>query len=344
MFRARGRLVPASREPVRLSARFAALSVPFVEEPSLETSRRTLAGAVAAALLLGGGGFLLGRATTPSAERSVEGDATQAALPLPAPTWAGPLSRPDLISLASLAADTTAAGMAPDDELVRSEGRRFEIRLPFGCDGPAAPDAAAGWSFDEANRALRVFIAPVRWSADNWLPPAAEVGAIEAIEGFWIERPWTSSEACPKRPPAPDAGQEPGEDRDADRARPDAGNDEASGPAARLSTPPPSTFAIGQVHTSESSRSGRREGDAYRAVVRVAPDELDTSQGFRLRISGRLAGAAGPAPVICRQADPAQRPVCLLTAAIDEIAIENPATGETLATWTLGQRSVAGAS
>ena len=71
----------------------------------------------------------------------------------------------------------------------------------------------------------------------------------------------------------------------------------------------------------------------------MAEDDLDTSQGFRLRISGRLTRAGGPAPAICRQTSAAQRPVCLVTVAMDEVAIENPATGETLATWTLGQRA-----
>jgi hypothetical protein len=106
-----------------------------MEEPSPRTSRRTLAGALAAALALAGGGFLLGRGTgpVPEAEPSNPDEAAQPIFP----AWSGPLLRQDLVDLAALAADTTASGMAPDEDLVQSEGQRFEIRLPFGCGGPA---------------------------------------------------------------------------------------------------------------------------------------------------------------------------------------------------------------
>src|SRR5690606_24736044 len=110
-------------------------------------------------------------------------------------------------------------------------------------------------------------------------------------------------------------------------------------PPAPVPPRPVRTLAIGQVYTTESPRAGRRGGEPFEAVARMAAGELDVSQGFRLRISGRLAKAGGAAPVICRQANPASRPTCLLTVTLNEVAIENPATGVTLATWALAQRS-----
>lgn len=312
-----------------------------MEEPSLETSRRIFAGAIAAALVLGGGGFLLGRATSPAEQAPVDDETAETVVPLPLPTWSGPLARPDLLALASLAADATAAGLAPDDELVQSDGRRLEIRLPFGCAGPTAPNANTGWTYDEANETLRVFVAPQRWTAEDWSLPTARADAIESIEGFWIARPWTSSEACPSRPPELDAASAEVEQAIADETSEEA--EEAETAEAADERPPPPTLAIGQIYTTESPRSAPREGEAFRAVVRVAEEDLDTSQGFRLRISGRLTKAGGPAPAICRQASASRRPICLVTVAMDEVAIENPATGETLATWTLGQRASSGA-
>ena len=302
-----------------------------MEEPSLKTSRRILAGATLAAVALGGAGFLVGRATSPDGEATPAG--AGASVPLPLPAWSGPLARPDMLALAALAADATAAGMAPDGDLVRSDGRRFELRLPFGCAGPAAPDADTGWMYNEANGTLRVFVTPQRWTADDWPLSAAQANSVESIEGFWIARPWTSSEACPATPPEPDAASAEAKEENADQT----GADDAAETAREPPAPP--TLAVGQVYTTESPRSGPRQGQAFRAVVRVTKGNLDTSQGFRLRISGRLASASGSAPAICRQASPSRRPVCLMTVSMDEVAIENPATGETLATWTLGQRA-----
>jgi hypothetical protein len=304
-----------------------------MEEPSPRTSRRTLAGALAAALALAGGGFLLGRGTgpVPEAEPSNPDEAAQPIFP----AWSGPLLRQDLVDLAALAADTTASGMAPDEDLVQSEGQRFEIRLPFGCGGPALQPSSSGWTFDESNGTLRVFVTPETWSSGDWRLPAN--GGAEAIEGFWIDRPWTSSEACP-----PASGDVAAEDPQRDEETPgDEISEEPDEPGNGASQPLPRTLAIGQVYTLESQRSGRSGGQPFSTVVRIAADDLDTSQGFRLRLSGRLSRSAGPAPAICHQDEAEFQPVCLVTVSLDEVAIENPASGETLAIWTLGQRGSA---
>lgn len=271
-----------------------------------------LAGALAAAIAVGGAGFLLGRSTSePPPAAPAPPVAAPAPAPDPEPVLSGPIGREDLIALAASAADAAAPGRGPDPEIAQADGRRFELRLPFGCDGPAPEGAAQPmrWRYDPEAEVLRVSVDPVTWTAQDWWPADGD-RRIEKIEGFWIERPWTSSEACPPTVAAAAAGAEP----------------------AAL---PEQSLALGQIFLSEGGRGGRRDGKPYEAVVRVARDQLDPSAGFRLRVSGRIAAAGGLGPVRCRQpAGPEQRPICLVTVLMDEVAVENPANGEILATWS----------
>lgn len=288
-----------------------------MKEPSPRSSRLVLAGAFLATIMVGGGGFLLGRVTTARPPAPVAAPAAPAPKPPPEPVSSGILGRPDLIALASTAADAAAAGLDPGPEIAEAAGRRFELRLPFGCTGAAAEDSdsAMRWRYDGEAQALRIHVGPVAWTAGDWWPPDSAEG-VEAIEGFWIERPWTSSEACP-----------PGADR----------------PAAAGTEPvtlPGQTLAVGQIFFAGGGRGGRRDGDPYEAVVRIPETALDSARGLRLRISGRIARLGGAGPVRCRQpAGPEQRPICLVGVVMDEVAVENPVGGKVLATWSLGGRN-----
>ncbi|MGA9582412.1 MAG: hypothetical protein WBR13_10640 [Allosphingosinicella sp.] len=289
-----------------------------MEEPSPRSSRLALAGALAAAIAVGGAGFLLGRAAQERPPAPVAPPVAPPPTPEPEPVLSGLLDRADLLALAAEAADAAAAGRDPGPEVARADGRRFELRLPFGCAGPAAGDSAAPmrWRYDSKAEALRISVDPVAWTANDWWP-ADSANGVEAIEGFWVDRPWTSSEACPE------AGDPPAE----------AGAAEASEPAA----PTERTLALGQLFFAESGRGGRRNGKPYQAVVRVAGDQLDSSAGFRLRIAGRIARAGDVGPVRCRRpTGPARRPTCLVSVVMDEVTVENAANGETLATWSVG--------
>lgn len=97
------------------------------------------------------------------------------------------------------------------------------------------------------------------------------------------------------------------------------------------------TLALGQLYFADGRRGGRRDGKPFEAVVNIARDRLDASAGFRFRISGRIARERGLGPIHCRQpAGPDRPPVCLVSVVLDEVAVENPADGSTLAIWTLG--------
>lgn len=285
-----------------------------MQEPSLRTSRLALAGGIAAALLLGGGGFLLGRATTDRPEIAAAPPPVVAPTPAPKPKPAvrTVLGRADLIALASKAADAVAAGSDPASVLTDAVGQRFEIRLPFGCEGPADEKSKAPmrWRYDMKDRALRVQATPVQWSAVDWWGENAPPG-LETVEGFWIDRPWTTSEACPRG----------------------AGGPAATGPNAV--TLPGQTLALGQIFMENSPRRARRDGKPYQSVLRVREDELDTTQGFVLRLTGRVASTPGNIGAVrCKQpAGAEQRPICLIGVTFDRVAIETAADTRLIATW-----------
>ncbi len=291
-----------------------------MDEPTLRKSRLALAGGIAAALAVGGTGFLIGRGTSP---RSVEPVAARPVAAAPAvarepaapPTPGNPvLTRADVLALAARTADAVASGQAVPKAVADSAGQRFELRLPFGCRGPAEPesDAAMRWRYDETDKALRVHVAPVVWTRADILDAAGQATAAGAVEGFWIPRPWTASEACPATQdnPAPDGTE-----------------------AVML---PGQTLAIAQFFDRDGARQGQRNGKPYETVVRMRPDELQAGQGFQLRIAGRIANIPGQGPVSCRQpAGAEQRPICVVGVTMDEVAIDNPRTGKTLATWSV---------
>ncbi|MGY6637285.1 MAG: hypothetical protein ACXIUO_09120 [Erythrobacter sp.] len=283
-------------------------------EPSPRGSRIAIASAVVSLLIAGGGGFLLGRGTTEPMPVSTVPVAEQPdSKPTSEATSSGLLDRSDLIALASAAADAAAAGRDPGIEVNQADGRRFELRMPFGCDGPADEDStvAMRWRYDVQDQALRLHVDPVIWTGQDWWPDDAATD-VETIEGFWITRPWTSSEACP-----------------AGRNRPTALGTEPV-------TLPGQTLALGQIFFTEGARRGRRNGEPFETTLRIPEDELATSEGFQLRIRGRLTRTRGYGPVQCKQpAGPEQRPICLLGVVVDEVAIENPTSKKTLATWSI---------
>lgn len=291
-----------------------------MREPSPRSSRLALAGAVAAAILVGGGGFLLGRSTAGPAEIPPPPVAEPVQVPEPEPTPAqrAVLGRADLIALSAAAADAAAAGRDAPSEIAQTDGRRFQLRLPFGCHGPAGEGSRAlmHWRYDTDGNALRIEVSPIVWTAQDWWL-RGDTGTLEAIEGFWITRPWTSSEACPQ------------------------GGDRPAATGTEPVTLPGQTLALGQLFFADGTRGARRNGEPYRAVVRVPKDKLDVSQGFRLRVSGRVVATRAASPVQCRQpVGPEQRPICLISVVMDEVAIENPASGKALATWTFDRPGV----
>src|SRR3546814_5115234 len=99
------------------------------------------------------------------------------------------------------------------------------------------------------------------WSSDVC---SSDLLRFDAVEGFWIRRPWTSSERCaPALQPAPETA-DAGAESDVDEAP------EVAGP------PPPvpvesQTVGIAQFFAPEGRRTLRRGTRPYSATVKARP-------------------------------------------------------------------------
>lgn len=287
---------------------------PGMQEPSLRTSRLVIAGGLVAAIALTAGGFLVGRATSPV---SVQPDPAPTTAPVPAaPPAERPrvLKRADIIAAANRAADAYAAGRPLPAELDDLAGRRFELLIPFGCEGPSPPEsiAALRWEYSLEEQTLRVNVAPTRWRAADWGLNASEGPGSGGGEGFWITRPWTSSESCP-----PQRGS-------------------ALAADAQPITLPGQTLAIAQFTPASPDPDQARTFDL---VKRIALERSGPDQGFRVRLTGRIQARPFGTPVRCRQpAGAEQRPICVVTASFEELSVEMAASGEVLGTWPLSRQ------
>lgn len=246
-----------------------------------------------------------------SAEPKPVAKPTRPALPAPEPV----LARAGLLDAVGLAASAAAAGT--DDRSVQRplDGRQFEIAIRFGCEGPATgpEQAALGWTADQEKGALRIWATPTVALSDP-LVTALGGEAAEAVEGFWIPRPWLRDAQCPVlRQPA------------------------ASGEDAASSTPRAQGQRIGiaQYFTEEDPRIGRRKARAYDAVVPIGEGASGVAQGLTLVLSGRLRARNGRV-VHCLANDPDRPPDCVVSAEFDRVQVLRPPTGEQIAEWTRG--------
>jgi len=275
-----------------------------MHEPSVRTSRLAIAGGLAAVILVGGLGFVLGRSTASP-------DPQPVATPKPSPVTPEPvvlpaLNRGGIIALADRAADAFASGAPLPKAVVEAADRRFEVSLPFGCSGASGGSSRHPfqWQYDEEAGTLRIRVEPSTWLPRDWNLAAGSGG--EAIEGFWVTRPWSSSDSCP----------------------PTSGHAAAIG--AEPVTLPGQTLAMAQFFTSGEGHETR----PFELVRRVAAEDFDASRGYRIRLTGRVARVPGNGPVQCVQpAGIEQRPICVVAVRINDIRLENSATGEVLATW-----------
>ncbi|ARR53235.1 hypothetical protein [Rhizorhabdus wittichii] len=278
-----------------------------MHEPSIRTSRLVIAAGLAAVILVGGAGFLLGRQTAPGPVPVAP--PVVAPAPAPKPPVERLLHRAELVALAREAADAWSTGDALPDGLRRAAGQRFELVLPFGCSGPTGPDERLPmqWGYDDKQETLRISVTPVQWRAVDW---GYDAGDARRAEGFWVARPWSSSDRCPeRRPPSTPSGTEP-------------------------ITLPGQSLAVAQFLPADADGRIARNGRPLEVVRRVARADFDPSRGFRLRIAGRVD--RDPEPVRCVQpGGTEQRPICVIKLRMDEIAIENAANDDILGRWPL---------
>jgi len=239
--------------------------------------------------------------------------------PAPTPTVVVPttLTRAALLAATSRAASAYAAGdrLEGVDPLV---GRPFALRVPFGCDGPqptvdeAAGDGLARWSWGPENRTIQLSLTPGNWLNTALISGAAGGSDWEAVEGFWIPRPWLTVGDCP-----------------AIRADPLQSGDGA---------PSPQTVGLAAVFKSDDSRVGRRDGRAYAFTIRPTGDTPLTAPagGYRVILEGRLASFPEGRAIRCRASSPDQRPVCVAAIRLDRVAFANADSSVLLSEWRPG--------
>lgn len=233
--------------------------------------------------------------------------APPSAAPVPPAPTSSTLNRAALLDAAASAAAAYSAGAAPPPELAALDGRRFALTIPFGCDGPdESGTAPEGWSIGPAGETLRITVRPEAWTSSPFAQ-ALGGGEAEAVEGFWIPRPWQRTETCPPRPADPLAAEAP--------------------------LPSPQTVGLATVYGRGSSRLGRRGDRPFELTLPLANAARPGPQGLQLVVEGRMTAFADGRTAACQAASPEQRPVCLIGAAVERVAIRNPATGRVLGEW-----------
>ena len=255
-------------------------------------------------------------------------------IPLPDP----PLDRAALLTAIGRAASAHATG-ADDTQVQRPlDGKPFELRIRFGCRGPSNElrNEEAGWSYDREKGTLRVRATPTISRQDE---VAAQVGgeAFEAIEGFWLARPWLLEAACPATaavkaaPATPEAAGAPAKPPASAAADATAEAEADAAPATVLPR-----YGIAQFFTATDSRTRQRSMRPYEAVETLKPNEPVGSQGFDLVLSGRLRALPDKRVVACVSGGADLPPSCIVSADFDRVRIERADSREIVAEWGSG--------
>jgi hypothetical protein len=242
-----------------------------------------------------------------------------------------PLDREALLMAVTRAASAAASGMADQQTQRNLDGKLFKLRLRFGCGPAASSDPARSWSFDEEKRVLRVKVEP-EIDIQTALVAALGVKEVEAVEGFWVRRPWMLTSGCPISQPSPLASSP-------SRSEPsDVSPTKAPAPAVATvsaSGDPESRIAIVQLFTEGDSRTHRRDRRAYENTKEDAADPA-INAGFDLTIAGRLRRLPNGRVIACTITDIDTPPSCVISAKFEQVSIERGDNGEVLATWPSG--------
>lgn len=244
--------------------------------------------------------------------------------PLPGlPVADPPMDRAALLIEVAKAASAAALGRNDANEKSGLDGKMFEVRIRFGCPSPNEPDRtdqdqvrarstfAEPFSvgFEEASRRLSIRAAPDLTMTD-W--PADE--AIEAVEGFWMYRPWLLTDGCPQSPPP----SEP--------EAPNLPSDLLPGQGQRV--------GLAQFFTSLDARTARRKDRPYEVTKTLPENGAPSTAGYNLVLSGRLREAPDGKVISCSVISANQPPKCIVASEFDRVRIEDASSKEILAEWS----------
>lgn len=241
-----------------------------------------------------------------------------------------PLDREQLLLSTLRAASAFAAGA--DDNAIqrRLDGKRFELRLRFGCGEPGMHEQSRSWRFDVKARALRLKVAP-DISSDDPVAAAIAGDAFETVEGFWLRRPWLLTPACPPTQPAEElsaGGQAPAK---VPAPQPETAEDRPPAPAASSRR-----VGIAQFFTEDHSRTTRRRQRPYESTRVLDQGQAPSAVGYDFVLSGRLRALPDRRVIACTSDGPQVPPSCIISVDIDRAWIERPDNRQLIAEWTGG--------
>jgi len=270
---------------------------------------------------------LAGCQRQPSAQPVEPAPAVSQPAPASAPLAPAALDRAGLLKALELAASAYASGQATTANEDVTD-RRFIVRQAFGCSGPstAATPGLARWTWGRDGQSIEISLTPADWSADPMFTGAASDW--EAVEGFWIARPWMRAAGCPSVAQREAAKQPAGQGaRQADRA-----------PAPVLPVgQSPYSMGLAAVFDEGGSRVGRRDGKPFTFTLRTEERTPPSApaRGFQLVVEGRLTSFTGDRAIRCVAPSADVRPVCIAAAEVDRVAFED-ADGALLREWRPG--------
>lgn len=269
----------------------------------------------------------------------VDENQANAVLELPRlPVAEPPMDRAALLIQVAKAASASALGKDISNDLRKLDGKRFEVRIRFGCAPPASPPEVEKTAkpaaqrqatgpfnvrFDEKDRTLRLRAAPDLTLNDRWIASVVDE-SVEAVEGFWMYRPWLLTDGCPVIPAQLDSGA-------SDGGLASETNDVA---AVRI-TAPDRKYRVGlaQFFTKTDPRTGRRDGRAYETTKILPDDKQPSRQGYNLVLSGRLRHLPSGQVIACRTESTNAPPQCVVSAEFDRVWVEEPETESLIAEW-----------
>jgi hypothetical protein len=258
-------------------------------------------------------------------------EATKAAAAAPVLPVAQPVLDREALLMAVMHAASGAALGKDDAEWQRKlDGQRFALRMRFGCNG-ASHDAKQprGWRFDKERRVLSLHV-EADIAKDAPLIRSLALSGYEAVEGFWIHRPWLLRADCPVVPARGEAtAVASGKATDAPAA------DKAKPSPAPAALPPPQ-IGIAQFFTPTDARTHRRDDRAYEATKVLGEGELPSATGYDLVISGRLRQLVDGRVIACTVDSTTAPPRCIISAQLDGVSIELPGSGKAIANWLSG--------
>lgn len=225
-------------------------------------------------------------------------------IPVPPP----PLDRAALLAAAASAADAVASGSAMPQSNAQLVGRSFILRMPFGCAGELTDetkDAWAGWSFNPKSRALRLSARANNLADTDWVKTLATDMKFDAVEGFWIRRPWTSADQCPAE----------------------------GGALTDVGVPQGQRLGIAQFYSPDGPRTLRRGDRPYSSTVKLPEGEMPSARGYQLQLEGKVSGFADGQPVHCFQQDASVAPRCLIAVQFERVAFVAPDKPEPIVAW-----------